>query len=183
VRTTSGATAVQVVWSSRRGSRRIEHLGSAHDEGELAALRQVADERIAAGQGQLDLGLGTDAVAGPLEIVGSRVGHLWDALCRGYDSLGFADASGGDEVFRGLVLARIIEATSKLDALRVLEEAGVDAPSYATLKRRLPRYGKPLWRKNVSAACAAHAALGRASLVLYDVSRGSVVPSGSCPSM
>ncbi|ETZ67006.1 putative transposase domain protein [Mycobacterium sp. MAC_080597_8934] len=27
-----GAMAVQVVWSSRRGSRRIEHLGSAHDE-------------------------------------------------------------------------------------------------------------------------------------------------------
>jgi hypothetical protein len=170
VRTTSGATAVQVVWSSRRGSRPIEHLGSAHDDGELAALRQVADERIAAGQGLLDLGLGTDAVARPLEMIGSRAGHLWDALCRGYDSLGFADATGGDEVFRGLVLARIIEATSKLDALRVLEEAGVDAPSYATLKRRLPRYGKPLWRKDISAACAAHAALGPASLVLYDVS-------------
>jgi hypothetical protein len=31
VKTKSGATAVQVVWSSRRGSREIEHLGSAHD--------------------------------------------------------------------------------------------------------------------------------------------------------
>ena len=68
------------------------------------------------------------------------------------------------------MLARIIEPTSKLDALRVLEEAGVAAPSYATLKRRLPRYGKPLWRKDISAMCAAHAALGPASLVLYDVS-------------
>jgi hypothetical protein len=73
-------------------------------------------------------------------------------------------------VFRALVLARIIEPTSKLDSLRVLAEAGVGAPSYATLKRRLPRYGKPLWRKDISAACAAHAALGPASLVLYDVS-------------
>jgi hypothetical protein len=27
VKTTPGATAVQVVWSSRRGSREIEHLG------------------------------------------------------------------------------------------------------------------------------------------------------------
>jgi len=41
-------------------------------------------------------------------------------------------------VFTQLVLARIIEPVSKLDSLRVLEEAGVAGPSYATLKRRLP---------------------------------------------
>ena len=161
---------MQIVWSSRHGSWRIEHLGSAHSDDELAVLKLVAAERIAAGQGQLDLGLGAGAEMGPLEVVGSTAAHLWDALCRAYDSLGFDQASGGDEVFRVLVLARIIEPTSKLDALRVLEEAGVAAPSYATLKRRLPRYGKPLWRKDISAACAAHAALGPASLVLYDVS-------------
>jgi hypothetical protein len=170
VRTSSGATAVQVVWSSRGGSRRIEHLGSAHDEAEVAALRQVAAERITAGQGQLDLGLVAEAGQGPLEIVGSRAAHLWDALGRAYYSLGFDQAAGGDEVFRALVLARIIEPTSKLDSLRVLEEAGVDAVSYRTLTRRLARYGNPLWRKGISAACAAHAALGPASLVLYDVS-------------
>ena len=37
VKTASGATAVQIVYSSRRGSKDIEHLGSAHDEEELAA--------------------------------------------------------------------------------------------------------------------------------------------------
>jgi hypothetical protein len=161
---------VQVVWSSRKGSRQIEHVGSAHDLEELAALRAVAAERIAAGQVELDLGLDPIAGSGPLEIVGSKAGHLWGALARAYDWLGFDHASGGDEVFRALVLARIIEPTSKLDALRVLDEAGVDAPSYATLKRRLPKYGKPLWRKDISVACAKHAALGPASLVLYDVS-------------
>jgi hypothetical protein len=170
VRTASGATAVQVVWSSRRGSRQIEHLGSAHDDGELAALKAVAAERIAAGQQALDLGLAAAAGAGPLEIVASHAGHLWDALCRAYDTLGFDQAAGGDEVFRALVLARIIEPSSKLDALRVLEETGVAAPSYRTLKRRLPSYANPLWRKEISAACAARAALGPASLVLYDVS-------------
>ena len=105
-----GATAVQVVWSSRRGARRIEHLGSAHSDDEVAALRQVAAERIAAGQAELELGLGASAGAGPLEIVGSKAGHLWDALCRAYDWLGFDQACGGEEVFRALVLARIIEA-------------------------------------------------------------------------
>lgn len=32
VRTASGATAVQIVRSSRRGSRTIEHVGPAHHE-------------------------------------------------------------------------------------------------------------------------------------------------------
>jgi hypothetical protein len=163
--------AVQIVWSSRRGARQIEHLGSAHDEAELAALKGVGVERIAAGQRALDLDLGAvAAAAGPLEIVASRSALLWDALCRAYDALGFDTATGGDEVFRALVLARIIEPTSKLDSLRVLTETGVTAPSYATLKRRLPAYANPLWRKAISTACAAHAALGPASLVLYDVS-------------
>jgi hypothetical protein len=38
VKTASRAIAVQIVWSSRRGSLSIEHIGSAHDETELAAL-------------------------------------------------------------------------------------------------------------------------------------------------
>jgi hypothetical protein len=102
--------------------------------------------------------------------VSTRAGHLWDALCRAYDSLGFNNAAGHDDVFRALVLARIIEPTSKLDSLRVLGETGVDVPSYRTVARRLPGYANPLWRRGLSQACASHAALGPASLVLYDVS-------------
>ncbi len=66
------------------------------------------------------------------------MGHLLDALTRGYDVLGFDRAAGGDKVFRQLVLARIFEPVSKLDSLRVLEETGLAPTSYATLKRRLP---------------------------------------------
>ena len=170
VKTASGATAVQIVYSSHRGSRDIEHLGSAHDGAGLELLKAAARQRLAAGQGELDLGLAVGAPGGPLPITSSRMGHLHDALSRAYEVLGFGRAAGGDEVFRQLVLARIIEPTSKLDALRVLEEAGLAPPSYATLNRRLPQYAKQAWRRKLSAACAAHARLGRASLVLYDVS-------------
>lgn len=45
MKTASGATAVQIVWSSRRGSRNIEHLGSAHDEAGMEALKAAARER------------------------------------------------------------------------------------------------------------------------------------------
>jgi len=170
VKTASGATAVQIVYSSHRGSRDIEHIGSAHDDAELELLKAAARQRLAAGQGELDLGLDTAAAGGPLPITASRMGCLLDALSQVYDVLGFGQASGRDEVFRGLVLARIIEPVSKADSLRVLEEAGLAGPSYATLKRRLPVYAREAWRRKLSAACAAHAGLGPASLVLYDVS-------------
>ena len=98
------------------------------------------------------------------------MGHLWDALSRASDALGFPQATGHDEVFRQLALARIIEPTSKQDSLRVLEETGIAGPSYPTLNRRLPAWAEESWRQGLSEACAAHARLGPASLVLYDVS-------------
>jgi Transposase DDE domain len=107
---------------------------------------------------------------GPLPITSSRMGHLLDALEHAYRVLGFEDAAGGDEVFRHLVLARIIEPASKLDSLRVLGEAGLPGVSYRTVARRLPAYAEETWRQRLSAACAAHSRLGPASLVLYDVS-------------
>ena len=170
VRTASGATAVQIVYSNRRGSRTMEHVGSAHDEAELEALKAAARQRLAAGQGELDLGMEVVSPAGPLEIVSARMGPLWDALCRAYEALGLGQAAGGDAVFRDLVLTRIIEPTSKLDSLRVLAEVGVDPVSYRTVERRLPVYAAESWRQRLAAACAAHARLGPAALVLYDVS-------------
>jgi len=176
VKTASGATAVQIVYSSCRGSRDIEHIGSAHDDVELELLKAAARQRMAGGQGELDLGLEATGPArrgrggGPLPITSTRMGRLTGALEHTCQVLGFEKAAGGDEVFGQLVIARIIEPVSKLDSLRVLEEAGVAAASYRTVERRLRVYAKEAWRRKLSAACAAHARLGRASLVLYDVS-------------
>ena len=170
VKTSSGATAVQVVWSWRKGSRSIEHLGSAHDEVELAALKAAAAERLAAGQTELDLGIAGHLEPGTLPILSSQMTPLWDGLCSAYRILVFESATKGDNVFRDLVLARIIEPTSKIDAERVLGEVGAAPASYATVKRRLPSYAKPSWRQALAGASARHARLGPASLVLFDVS-------------
>ena len=114
VKTKSGATAVQIVYSSRRGSREIEHLGSAHDEAGLETLKAAARQRLAAGQ--LELGLGLEPAGGsPLPITSSRMGHLLDAPEHAYRVLGFENAAGGDEIFRD-VLARIIEPVSSWTA-------------------------------------------------------------------
>jgi hypothetical protein len=173
VKTSSGATAVQIVYSFSRGSRKIEHLGSAHDDAQVELLKAAARQRLAGGQDELDLGLqpaDAGGGGGPLPIMSSRMGHLWDALAHAYTVVGLEEAAGGDEVFRDLVLARIIEPTSKLDSARVLEEVGVAAASYPTVNRRLRVYAKDSWREMLSAACVARAGLGPASLVLYDVS-------------
>lgn len=96
VRTASGARAVQIVPSQYRGSRSIEHIGSAHTDADLELLRVVARQRLATEQGELDLRL-PDSPANQdaaLPITSSRMGHLWDALSRSYDALGFAAATG-----------------------------------------------------------------------------------------
>lgn len=58
-KTKSGATAVQIVYSSQRGSREIEHVGSAHDEAELEALK--------AGDASLPTNLFLDVISAPEE--------------------------------------------------------------------------------------------------------------------
>jgi len=56
VRTASGAVAVQIVTRRGRQVERVEHVGSAHSDGELALLLASARERLAPGQDVLDLG-------------------------------------------------------------------------------------------------------------------------------
>ena len=57
VKTSSGATAAQIVYLLHRGSREIEHLGSAHSDAEVELLKAAARQKLAAGQGELDLSL------------------------------------------------------------------------------------------------------------------------------
>jgi hypothetical protein len=117
----------------------------------VEAFKAAARQRLPERQGEFDLGLNpAEMASGPLEIVGSRAGHLWDALCWAYEVLGLDRAAGGDEVFRDLVLARIIEPTSKADSLRVLAETDVETVSHRTLTRRLPDFAKGTFRRALS---------------------------------
>jgi hypothetical protein len=127
----------------------------------------VAAQRIAAGQDELPLEVAVTQEPMALKITSSRMGRLLDAVAAVYRQLGFDQACGEDVVFEQLVTARIIEPTSKQDAVRVLAEAGVRSLSYRTVKRRLPGYAK--WRNRLSRACAAAARIGPSALVLYDV--------------
>ena len=93
---------------------------------------------------------------------------LYDTLAGVYSGLGFDVV--GDEVFRDLVIARVVEPTSLLDVDRVLAEMGRVSASLSTRKRTLRRAHAGTYRDQIATACFNHALThGEVSLVLYDV--------------
>ena len=105
----------------------VEHVGTARTDAELAVLMAKARRRLHERQETLDLeivGLEDEGVAHrPGLITSKRPALLWQVLIEAYARLGFDFI--GDEAFAQLVLARIIEPTSKADSVRVLNEIGV----------------------------------------------------------
>jgi hypothetical protein len=187
---------VQIAESVAGRRRIVRHVGSARDEAELGLLveeahRLLADDR----QGVLDLGItpavpraamvrpasqtglfpGPDAAPSsrPVVVPRPRVvktasALLYDALAQVYAGLGFDVV--GDEVFRDLVIARVVEPTSLLDVDRVLADMGRVSVSLSTRKRTLRRAHAGTYRDQIAAACFEHARTrGDVSLVLYDV--------------
>ena len=184
VKTASGATAVQVVVKENGVRRIVEHLGSAHDEAELAALMHLGHQRLLAGQQVLDLGSALDsggqvpshepgdggAVRRPA-IISRRSGWLIEAIKTVYARLGLGEAVGGDRAFEQMVVARLIEPTSKADTPRVLSEIGWPAPAHRnTLQACLARAQERGYREAISQALFEHVtASGGLALCLYDV--------------
>jgi hypothetical protein len=169
VRTASGATAVQIVHKRGRTVLGIDHIGSAHDEGQLAMLLETARARLHTGQQMLPLELsGRGRPAGEPVVEGTVSLIVWETLAAVYGSLGFDQI--GDEAFKALVLARIIEPTSKADTVRVLAELGVPGPSRVTFMRCLKRAIQRDYRTVIATACYARAVRHEGlALVLYDL--------------
>src|SRR5699024_3745399 len=99
-----------------------EHI---EDVADWTAQRQLDDGQAASRRGR------PTQVAGGGQVVSTSSLLLWDVLADAYRRLGFDVLA--DETFKALVLARIIEPTSKIDSIRVLHEIGVRAPSSATI--------------------------------------------------
>jgi Transposase DDE domain len=177
------------------GRRRIvRHVGSAHTEAELGLLVERARGLLGdAAQAELDLGVeptspkarlvaaardaglfaesgrptGRTRVAAP-HVVGTSSRLLCDALAEVYTALGFTAV--GDDTFRDLVIARIVEPTSILDTGRVLTDLGRAPASERTMRRTLARCVGRGYRDRIATACFNHArSSGDVSLCLYDV--------------
>jgi transposase len=92
---------------------------------------------------------------------------LWDTLREQYALLGFNQLN--DDVFEALCLSRIVEPTSKLDSLRVLDDLGVAPLDRNQLYRSLVKTSKSDYRKMISQVCFEHVGRSGLTLVLYDV--------------
>jgi hypothetical protein len=186
---------VQIAEYAQGRRRIVAHVGSAHTDAELGVLLEqarllLADER----QAELDLGveptpgrsgllaapvaekplfgddpgLGARVRVPAARVVATPSRLLFDTLAGVYDELGFGVV--GDEVFRDLVIARVVEPTSVLDTGRVLTDLGRVPASEKTMRRTLARCVGRGYRDQVATACFGHAlAAGDLSLVLYDV--------------
>ena len=192
VRTASGAVAVQVMRKAGRRDVVVEHVGSAYTDAELGVLLERA-RRIATGdqdvldfevsartqrvadvadwrRGTLTLSAGVPkgAPVAPGRTAATSSRLLYDVIGGIYDWVGFDVVD--DAVFRDLVIARIVEPTSKADAARVLADLGAEPVSYKTIQRHLAKVNTGKYRDAIAAKCFTHAAdRGGLSLLLYDV--------------
>jgi len=193
VRTTAGATAVQVARSVDGKRQIVAHLGSAHDEVELGVLMDQARLMVANDiQGELDLGVAVPVaragmipppdqalfletgrpvkktLVAPAGVLATFSDLLYGIVGAVYDDLGFG--SVGDRWFKDLVIAQIVEPTSLLDVDRVLSEMGRSCASFKTRQRTLARCVDGDYRDRIARACYNHALTsGDVSLVLFDV--------------
>lgn len=197
VRTASGAIAVQIVEKNGRTVTGIEHLGSANTDQDLAVLLAAAKERLLPGQGTLDFSIEQQPAAmddvpnwtvqklpveagavgrprsAPVDadarVIASPATELWEILEAAYDRLGFNILD--DTAFKAMVLARLIEPTSKADTVRVLKHIDAPHPSLRTLFRSLGACIEKDYRDQLAKAMVAYrsATAGLASLVMYDV--------------
>jgi len=166
-KTKSGATAIQIIYKNGRIVTGLSHIGTAHNDAELEILLALAHEKMHEGQLTLnfeEMVRGGDA---DLRLEKSYSALLWETLSSVYDKLNFGCLN--DLVFKQLVLARIIEPTSKLDTIRVLADLGLNAPSNSGIHRCLRNTIDEGYREHLSEACFRYVKPAALRLVLYDV--------------
>src|SRR5699024_1533578 len=88
-------------------------------------------------------------------VTGSASQLLVDAIRACYDQLGFR-AQVDDEAFFLMVLARLVEPTSKVDSLRVLNELGAPTVHRNTFMSALKRAQQRDYRGRIAQACFEH---------------------------
>ena len=153
-------------WSTAGRSSSIFGVEPTPVKAELVA-RSVADEPLFTAGGTAEPVNDRERVSVP-RVVATSSRLLFETLAGVYDDLGFDVV--GDEAFRDLVIARIVEPTSILDVGRVLRDLGQSPASEKTLRRTLVRCVGREYRDKIAGACFARAlSAGDLSLVLYDV--------------
>jgi hypothetical protein len=167
VRTKSGAVAVQVVRKQAGRYVIIKHLGSAYSKTREAELVEDGLKKIHENQPSLF----DDPTPLPqMSALSASSEYLYQKLLSVYQLL-FSPLK--DQIFKDLVIARLIEPSSKLDTIRILTELGLTPPSNSGVHRCLKKVVEDNYRSQIATACFNYCkslpSSGSLSLLLYDV--------------
>jgi len=123
-KTSSKATAIQVVRYENRKMVIAAHMGSAHNKEELSALRQAAFlwiEKASKQKPLLPLSRRTSVPLDQCQYLGIRYSFLYEVMSGIISRFGFPSLTD-KRMFLDLIIIRIVEPTSKLRSLKLLNE-------------------------------------------------------------
>jgi hypothetical protein len=108
---------VRVIFSERGGRRDLQHVGAAHSDAGLAALKDRVEAIIDDDQQAFDVGVdlpveSTGSATEPVPNTREGAGYLLDVLNHALQALGFDAVTHQNQVLRHLVFARLIQSHS-----------------------------------------------------------------------
>ena len=170
-KTQTGTTQVQIVYYHKRKTIVVKHVGSSNDKNILLALKTTAENWIK--EQHVSCGLfsrtETDRFEDRYEYLGSRFTYAYEFLERIYTIFKFNNHT--DELFKDLVIARILEPGSKKNSLEFLREFLDKDHSEGAMYKRIVKYDdtqKDTIEKDVVEVAQDHFGFDF-SFVLYDV--------------
>lgn len=160
-----GSTYVQLVFKEGRKISKIIHLGTAHNQIELDVLLNKA-RLLQTDKNQQTL-FPVSIQRSDLLMESTASELLYSLILNSYLNIGFDEIN--DEIFKNLVIARIVEPVSKLDSIRVLEELGIIGISKDQIYRSLLKTTRNNYRETIAQKCKEKRQINSHSILLYDV--------------
>jgi transposase len=164
VKLKNGDIKIRVVQKRNGKVISFKHIGIAHNNGELNLFTKLAQDEI--NKHTLPI---FQTKENKLKLVHKKSysALLYDIFSNIYDKLGFDIIK--DTVYKKLVIARIIEPTSKLDTIRVIKDLGLPSLSPTTVYKTMKVVYDLDYRSIISKKCIEYANIDNKSNVLYDV--------------
>lgn len=145
-KTASKASAVQIVRYENRKVVIVKHIGSAHNDKEIQALKEAASSWIKNKSKQLDLfpalnfNKPSQFSLDKCQFLGTEYSFIYSCLNQLFDQFGFTKIK--DKMLLDLAIIRIIEPASKLRSFELLEELFGIKYAYRGLNRHLPGFAE-----------------------------------------
>ena len=161
-------TRIKIISKEGRIRVGVEHIGIAHNETELKMLLALSRERLR-DKHQEEFKFKEFEEEKENKIIQKRTysKYLYDTLSEVYNRIGIKEIE--DEIFRKIIISRVIRPASKHETIEILEDLGLESPTDIGIWRSLRRCEKLKYRQKISEEFIKISGINRASILLYDV--------------